>query len=176
MMWSHSHLFLVGVEGAVHRSTRCTVRWGLGSGQGLQVGGESGERSLQRKKNPGYRTWRSSLPSPIYPSFTCIPFLMQLPCQPLKPLNVKCEAHLSFVSFFLVTPVLSGDKEFGLSLSQTCLLYSISQIPPFLSLCLCKATSLLKMPSTPSHFSRVSSCASSVKCHLLWEAFHLHRV
>lgn len=113
---------------------------------------------------------------PHLPFLHLYSFLMQLPCQPLKPLNVKCEAHLSFVSFFLVTPVLSGDKEFGLSLSQTCLLYSISQIPPFLSLCLCKATSLLKMPSTPPRFSRVSSCVSSVKCHLLWEAFPLHRV
>lgn len=44
-----------------------------------------------------------------------------IPCAMASPAPQASEmerwAHLSFVSHLLVTPVLSGDKEFGLSLS-----------------------------------------------------------
>ena len=35
-------------------------------------------------------------------------FLIQWPCQPLKCLITKSQAHLSFVSLVLVTPILSA--------------------------------------------------------------------
>lgn len=90
------------MEAAVHKSTKCKVRWGLGSGQVFQVGVGSGEMRLQRKGSPGYRRWGSSLP-PSLPFLHLYLFLMQWPHQPLKPLSLKCNAHPPFVSLILIT-------------------------------------------------------------------------
>ena len=95
----------------------------------MEEGGFRGRKALVRGAGHHPRTPPLTLPPPVF-----------IPCAMASPAPQASElerwAHLSFISLLLVTPVLSGDKEFGLSLSQNCLLSSDIQTLPFLSLCL----------------------------------------
>lgn len=111
----------------MEESTSCKARWDWAVSKSFREGRGGGVRRLQGKKNPGNRRWRTR--------------------------NLRLTFHL-FPSSLSPPSYQQSPFEFGLVVS----LKSASSIPSpshciSCLLCSCKAISLLKMPSSPSHLS-----------------------
>lgn len=145
MMWSYS--FWLGWSVPLTNPAGTKPGWDQAVGKFFRTGGEMEKGGFEGRKTPGNGRWGIFLPS-IYPSSTCNDLashtILELKSEapficPPSSLSTLCylQSPLEFHLWFFSNPA------------------PVLNLPamPLLSLCLCKAISLLKMLSSPPHFS-----------------------